>query len=119
MIVVADVLVAQREAEDALADQRRNRVLDLTAGRGRPESSEAKRSMRRIALSVAPSSSAPASDVIKPPSNAPTTRRPLTVPKSNESWLHSVGIGELLCFERSLSRRRTLTNSEPRCSYLA
>ena len=56
----------------------------------------ASRETRRIALSVSPSSSAPASEVISPPSNAPTTWRRSTVPKSNESWLHSVSIGACL-----------------------
>jgi peptide/nickel transport system ATP-binding protein len=42
----------------------------------------AKRSTKPIALSVLPNSSAPASELITPPSNAPTTARPSTVPKS-------------------------------------
>src|SRR3954464_5695587 len=46
-----------------------------------------------MARSVAPRSNAPASDVTNPASNAASTERPSTVPKSNASALHSVGIG--------------------------
>src|SRR6516164_6828182 len=58
-----------------------------------------------MARSVAPKSSAPASDVTNPASNAASTARPSTLPKSNRSALHSVGIGALL--ESSESRSRT------------
>ena len=53
----------------------------------------AKRSTNPIARSVAPRSSAPASDVIAPPSNPATTLRPSTGANSKNSGLHSVGIG--------------------------
>ena len=94
-IVVVEVLVAERNAEHALADQSAHRVLDqllaaVVAKAGRKSIHQTDRSVGR------PSSSAPASDVIKPPSKAASTTRPPTVPKSNRSALHSVGIGALL-----------------------
>ena len=78
---------------------------------------EAKRSVSRIVQSAAPSNSAPASEVIAPPSNSATTTRPETSPNSNRSALHSVGIGVLLCVVKFLFRRRTFADSEPRCTY--
>src|SRR5712691_1781457 len=56
----------------------------------------AKRPISPIVRSVAPNSSAPASDVIAPPSNPATTARRSTGANSNRSALHSVGIGALL-----------------------
>src|SRR6266446_6195135 len=55
----------------------------------------AKRSTNRICRSVAPSSIAPASEVILPPSNPATTARPSTGANPNRSALYSVGIGLL------------------------
>src|SRR5208283_3012408 len=74
------------------------------------------RSTSLIARSVAPRSSAPASDVTNPPSNAASTAWPSTIPKSNRSALHCVGIGALL---ESMKRRcgtTTFADSEPRCA---
>ena len=73
LVMVVEVLVAERDAEHALADQRRHRVLDQL----RPATDRGSRRQSArpdpIARSVAPSSSAPASEVIVPPSNAATT----------------------------------------------
>src|SRR5438445_7713504 len=82
----------------------------------------AKRPINQIARSVAPTSKAPASDVIAPPSNPATTARPSTGPNSNSSArtgsaLHSVGIGALLESSESPSRKRTFADSAPRCAY--
>jgi hypothetical protein len=93
VVVVDEVLIAERDPEDALADQRWHRVFDPLGG---TSVLMAKRSIRRIARSVAPSSRAPASEVLAPPSNAATTARPSTGANPNRSALHSVGIGELL-----------------------
>jgi hypothetical protein len=49
-----------------------------------------------------PGSSAPASEVASPSSNAASTRRPSTGANPNRSRLHCVGIGELLCASLSL-----------------
>src|SRR5437764_13465707 len=51
----------------------------------------------QMARSVAPSKSAPASDVMRPPSNEATTARLSTRVNSNSVGLHSVGTGNLLC----------------------
>src|SRR4029078_8420611 len=69
-----------------------------------------------MARSVAPSSSAPASDVIAPPVNEATTERPSTGAKTSCSGLHCVGIGEFLWTEPSRCNTTTLTYPEPRCT---
>ena len=96
LIVIDQILVAEREGEDALAQQIGDRVGDAV---GKPQIAEsiwpADRS-DRIERSAAPSSSAPPFDVIAPPSKAPTSLRPPELPKSSSSWLHCVGIGEHL-----------------------
>jgi hypothetical protein len=76
----------------------------------------AKRSTSRIARSVAPSSIAPASEVIAPPSKSATTARPSTGAKAIVFALHSVGIGEPSCCRVRLCRRRTFPRSGPRCT---
>src|SRR4051794_26475833 len=79
----------------------------------------AKRSTKPMARSVAPSSRAPASDVIAPPVNEATTERPSTGAKTSCSGLHCVRIGELLWPlwpEPSRCSTTTLTQSEPRCT---
>src|SRR5918994_3557837 len=77
----------------------------------------AKRRTSPMDRSVAPSSRAPASEVIAPPSKPATTARPSTGAKSNSAGLHSVCIGGLLCIAARLCRRRTFAGSEPRCTY--
>src|SRR5689334_25220365 len=69
-----------------------------------------------MARSVAPSSRAPASEVITPPVNEATTERPSTGAKTSGSGLHCVGIGELLWPEPSRCSTTTLPQSEPRCT---
>src|SRR3972149_2213847 len=71
-----------------------------------------------MARSVAPRSNAPASDVTSPASNAATTGRPSTLPKSNCSALHSVGIGVLRESEKSRCCTTTFADSQPRCAHL-
>ena len=53
---------------------------------------------------MAPNSSAPASDVTAPASNAATTARPSTGSNPKKSGLHSVGIGALREFDDELLR---------------
>src|SRR5262245_23339438 len=89
-----------------------------SSGRRRSMKHSAKRPTSRIARSVAPKSSAPASGVIAPPSNPATTARPSTAAKSNNSALHSVGIGALLESPRSRSRKTTFADSALRCAQL-
>jgi hypothetical protein len=72
----------------------------------------------RLARSVAPTSNPPASDVTSPASNAATTGRPSTLPKSNCSGRHSVGIGALLESEKSRCGTTTFADSQPRCAQL-
>src|SRR4051794_12429712 len=115
LVVVDQVLIAKRDAEDALADQGRKGVLDLVRI---TSILEAGRSTKPMARSVAPSSSAPASDVIAPPVNDATTARPSTGANRSTSGLHSVGIGELLWPEPSRCSTTTLTYPEPRCTVI-
>ena len=79
-IVIVQVLIAERQAEDALRDQRLERVLTtsgLRRRRNKPQAVEPDR-----ALSAAPSSNAPASEVIAPPSKSATTGRPSALPNT-------------------------------------
>ena len=66
-----------------------------------------------IALSVAPNSNAPASELITPPSKAPTTERPSTVPKSGESYIHSVARGFPPARAKSLRAKQLSLISSP------
>jgi hypothetical protein len=67
-----------------------------------------------IARSVAPNSSAPASDVIAPPSNPATTPRRPTGANSNSSGLHSFGIGAFLeSCEVVLAKQLSLIRTAP------
>lgn len=54
------------------------------------------RSVRPIARSAAPSSNAPASDVIVPPAKSATTLRPETFPKASWPMLHFLCILSLI-----------------------
>jgi hypothetical protein len=92
LVVVHDVLVPERDAEDALADQGGDLMLDPLRHPGVAEA-RGEAAARLMARCVAPSSSAPAFEVIAPPSKEATTRRPSTGAKSNSAGLHSVGIG--------------------------
>src|SRR3712207_6313728 len=75
----------------------------------------ANRSTSLMARSVAPSSSAPASEVIAPPSKDATTARPSTGAKSSCSKIHCVGIGEVLCAEPRCGCTTTLAHAVPQC----
>jgi hypothetical protein len=72
--------------------------------------------IRLMARSVAPSSSAPAFEVIAPPSKAATKRQPSTGAKSNSVGLHSVGIGDISCVSIGLCCRRNSADFRPRCT---
>jgi len=116
VIVIEHVLMPERDAEDALADQRGNLALDtLRHSAIAKAGSEPPDQVDRAA--VAPSSSAPAFEVIAPPSKDATTRRPSTGAKSNSAGLHSVCIGDPSCGAASLRRRGTFADSGPRCTY--
>src|SRR5260370_17281935 len=69
-----------------------------------------------MARSVAPSSSAPASDVTMPASNAATTSRPSTGSNPNKSGIHSVGIGTLRDSARNSCGTTLFADSPPRCT---
>ena len=61
---------------------------------GHPDGDLASRRVSPITRSAAPSN-APASEVIRPPSNEATTARPSTRANSNKLGLHSVGAGNI------------------------
>src|SRR5258707_15515674 len=71
-----------------------------------------------MARSVAPKSSAPASDVIAPASNAATTSRPSTGSNPKKSGLHSVGIGALRKSSTIRCDTTVFVDSQPRCTQL-
>lgn len=77
----------------------------------------AKRPVRPIARSVAPSSRAPASDVIVPPPKSATTLRPQTSPKAIPPALHSVCIGSLASLADFPFPTRTFADFRARCTY--
>jgi hypothetical protein len=91
LVVVVEILIAKRNPEHPLADQRHHLVLDQFRA-PHVVKHEANRSIILIVRSVAPNSSAPASDVTVPASNAATTARPSTGSNPKKSGLHSVGI---------------------------
>src|SRR5271166_6566713 len=76
----------------------------------------ANRSVSRIARSVWPSSRAPASEVIAPPSKLATTARPATGGNSTNAGLQSVGIGASYGFEKICDRNTILSESAPQCT---
>jgi len=115
-VVVDQVLVAERDAEHPLPDQRRHLVDHPfrrppvgEAGRealdepdrpvGRPEQQPAGVRGDRAAIEIRHHSAA--IDPCNPIGFA----------------LHSVGIGEISCVDRSLCRRSTFPRSGPRCTY--
>src|SRR5271166_3517606 len=78
----------------------------------------ANRSVSRIAWSVWPSSRAPASEVIAPPSNEATTWRPSTGGNSSKAGVHSVGIGASCGFEKNRGYNTILSESKPQCTWV-
>ena len=100
-VVVDQVLVAERNPEHPLPDQRRHLMHNPL--RRRPSVKQAaKRSTSPVARSVAPSKSLPAFEVIAPPPKSAITARPSTRANTIGFALHYVGIGELSCGDRSL-----------------
>ena len=82
-IVIVQILIAKRNAMNALADKRLDAVLDPVLSAAVPEAGRLRD--RLMARSVSRSSSAPALEVIAPPSNAAVTLRLLRLAKSRES----------------------------------
>src|SRR5207253_7775303 len=77
----------------------------------------ATRATNPIVRSAAPSSIAPASEVIMPPSKAATTARPSTGANPNKSALHSVRIGLPPASETNRSCNTIFSDPGPRCTY--
>jgi hypothetical protein len=94
LVVVDEILVAQRDADHRPAHQRLYRVLDELGPT--PIAEAGRKAIDECDRLVGGAQQQPASELITPPSNAPTTARASTVPKSNESCLHTVAIGESL-----------------------
>jgi hypothetical protein len=114
LIVIDQVFVAERDAQHLT----RVETSCTTRSPARPSTKHpANRSISPIARSVAPSSNAPAFEVIAPPAKSATTRRPSTGAKASALALHSVGIGEPSCVSSSLCRRSTFARSGPQCTY--
>jgi hypothetical protein len=94
--VIVEVFVAQCDADDTLHRQGfdgmfgEHRVAAVLEAGG-------KAAVRPSTLSVAPSNSAPASDVMAPASKPAVTPRPSTRAKLKRVGLHSVGIEGFLC----------------------
>src|SRR3954453_11654444 len=112
LVMVVEVFISQRNADNPLHHQRLDRGLGVSGMRLSLKQA-ARRRVRPSTRSVAPSSNAPASLVMAPPSKEATTARPSARAKSNWSGLHCVGIGDLLCCAIRLCRRRTSLNQSP------
>jgi hypothetical protein len=119
LIVVVDVLVAERNAEHPLPNQRRYKVLDqfraAAIDEALGETGQSARSPDPSLSTAAP----PASDVIARHQTA-TTPRPSTAANSNSSGprrsaLHSFGIGALRESLESRCCTTTFADSPPRC----
>jgi hypothetical protein len=118
LVVIDQIPVAQRDPEDALADQSADRMLDQFRRQAVAEApceplDQADRPVRR------PNNSPPASEVILPPSTAATTDRPSTRANPNRSALHSVGIGAPSGPETNRCCNTIFSESAPRCTYPA
>jgi hypothetical protein len=114
VVMVVQVLIAKCDTDDALHHQGLDLVLNqfcracIGEARGKPLG-------QPVARSVRPSSRAPASEVIAPPSKLATTRRPSTGGNSNRAGLHSVGIGASYGSEKKRGGNTFLSESEPQC----
>src|SRR4029077_18408339 len=115
VVMIDQILIAERDAIDALSNQGANLMLDQF---GRPVILEtAGKPPDQIDRPIGGASSiAPASEVILPPSNAAITFRPSTGAKPNRSGIHSVTIGALLLNRLSRFCKTTFTDSLPRCT---
>src|SRR5271169_5662080 len=112
LVMIDQILVTQRDPKHPLADQRANLMLDENC-----RTHNANRPTRPIARSAAPSSNAPASDVIAPPSNEATTSRPSTRAKPNKSAVHSVSIGASPWTRANRCSTTIFSESALRCTY--
>src|SRR6202034_1413819 len=93
LVVIEKVLVAQRQAKNPLPHQRLHPMLDKT--RIAPVVA-ANRRVRTRPRSTCPNSSAPAFEVMSPPSKQATTARRATASNSNRFGVHSVRIAAFL-----------------------
>src|SRR3954453_15739722 len=96
LVMVVEVFISQRNADNPLHHQRLDRVLGVSGMRLSLKQA-ARRPVRPSTRSVAPSSNAPASLVMAPPSKDTTTGRPSAGANANRFGLHCVGIGDFLC----------------------
>jgi hypothetical protein len=115
LVVVVEILIAKRNPKHPLADQRHYLVLDQFQA-PHVVKAQANRFIILIARSVAPNSSAPASDVTAPASNAATTARPSTGSNPKKSGLHSVGIGALRESTMNCCGTTVFVDPQPRCT---
>ena len=119
-IMVDQILVAEREANDALHQQGFDTVLDKGRIAAVPKAGGKAAGQPDHPVGGAQQQGTGAL-VMRPPSNAAITARPSTRRKSNRAAVHcvgigGVGIGDLLGFAARLCRRRTFADSEPRCT---
>src|SRR3954466_5890141 len=97
LVMVVEVFISQRNADNPLHHQRLDRVLGVSAIAAVLEAGRQATGQTQHPISVAPSSNAPASLVMAPPSKDTTTARPSAGANANRFGLHCVGIGEFLC----------------------
>ena len=114
-VVIVEILIAERDPEHPLADQRHHLMLDqlraplVVKARGEPIH-HPDRPIRRA------QQQRPGIRGDRPASNAATTSRPSTGANPNKSRLHSVGIGALRESTRNRCSTTIFTDSPPRCT---
>ena len=115
-VVVVDVLVAEGDRDDPLANQGGKRVDHLL---GLPMIGEARRHpLDQPDRLASRSNTVPASDVTAPPSNAATTRRPSNPSNSSCPGIHSVCIGPRIGLWQPFVAKGSFSDSRGRCTPL-
>jgi len=116
LVMIDQIFIAQRNPKHALSDQRPDLMLDQIR-RAAVGETVRKPIDEPDPRSVAPSSKAPPSEVIRPPSNPATTARPSTRANPNRSALHSVCIGSPPGPETNRCYNTIFSDRGPRCTY--
>ena len=118
VIVVVQILVAKRDAMNALGHQRFDRVLDAVLPAAIPETSRNLPGQADTAIGLAQQQRAR----VRRDGAAVESR--CDFPASEAGEIERIrttlcSIGDLLCSSRSLCCRRTFAELEPRCTYLS
>jgi hypothetical protein len=105
LVVIDQIFIVQRQRKTRCPTNVRT-VCSIGSGARLSAKHSAKAINQPDARSVAPSSKAPASEVIRPPSNPATTLQPSTGVNPNRSALHCIGIGSPLALRQVIAATR-------------